>query len=132
MLDLRLRGAAAAALQWLQHRRACSRCDVSHSAEPAVAPQPSFGERSVCSTHGGSGSEARETRAKVGAGSRDARRAVTATLLTFFFAGSVTPWTMRLSSLRIALAATPVVADLKSCLGDARHRREVCAGQAAG
>lgn len=35
--------------------------------------------------------------------------------LTFFFAGSVTPVTMRLSSLRMALAATPVVADLKSC-----------------
>ena len=33
---------------------------------------------------------------------------------TFFWAGSWTPATIRLSSLRIALAATPVVADLKS------------------
>lgn len=36
------------------------------------------------------------------------------TTRTFFFAGSVTPVTMRLSSLRMAFAATPVVADLKS------------------
>lgn len=35
-------------------------------------------------------------------------------LRTFFLAGSVTPATMRLSSLRIVLAAIPVVADLKS------------------
>ena len=34
--------------------------------------------------------------------------------LTFFFAGSVTPETIRFNSFRIVLAATPVVADLKS------------------
>ncbi len=35
-------------------------------------------------------------------------------LRTFFLAGSVTPDTIRFSSFRIVLAATPVVADLKS------------------
>lgn len=42
--------------------------------------------------------------------------------LTFFFAGSVTPWTILLSSFRMVLAATPVVAERKSCCAEVTSR----------
>lgn len=41
---------------------------------------------------------------------------MTWTRITFFWRGSLTSATILLSSLRMALAATPVVALLKSCM----------------
>lgn len=109
-------------------------CDVSHCRRPAC--RSSF---CVFDTQLGSGERSARSWAKLapdgyGTASRSLRGL---TLLTFFLAGSVTPWTMRLSSLRMALAATPVVADLKSCVWEcassivaivraARRGRERC------
>jgi hypothetical protein len=42
-------------------------------------------------------------------------------VLTFLAEGSVTPLTMLLSSFLIVLAATPVVAERKSCVSKGGH-----------